>query len=103
MGMFDTIQITLQCPKCSCEIDSVQTKDLDKTLSVFKVGNSIGTTKLRYLSCWATCDNCSTKPAVCDKCGMTNNQHYYVFPVKVEISELGDITGKVQTFLRDHE
>ena len=44
MGMFDSIYLTVKCPKCGDESErECQTKDLDCSLAVYRKGDSIST------------------------------------------------------------
>ena len=56
MGMFDTAYVDFECPYCHKKGKmEFQTKDLERSLSVFLPGESIGTTKLNFISVTGDC------------------------------------------------
>lgn len=55
MGMYDSVKIKIKCPYCGEESEiEAQTKELDCTLEVWKVGDFVSD-KFNYLDCVADC------------------------------------------------
>jgi len=54
--MFDTVYLEVQCPFCKhiSEIE-LQTKDIDKALCEYRIGDFIGTDQYRYIYCYGSC------------------------------------------------
>jgi len=47
MGIYDTLEVKHDCPYCGIKLDSYQTKVLENTRHVYKLGDSISTEELK--------------------------------------------------------
>ena len=92
MGMFDSINLTIKCPRCGKEsLMEAQTKELDCALDVFVVGQPISD-QYNYLDCITECCIGSCMEASRDTIG---RKRFYngMFNVRIFIED-GKVSGR---------
>ncbi len=57
MGVYDTIEIDTECPKCEKINYNAQTKDLGNCLESYEIGDEVGS-RFRFIEAYQLCDEC---------------------------------------------
>jgi len=99
MGMFDSIILNSKCPNCGkIEEREFQTKDLDRSLGTYKLGDSLKDFNIRYIEAIASChsEECQFIGNISDILWQETPSGFdFLWDCKIKLDDMHRITDEI--------